>query len=415
MKIAAVILAAGHGKRMLSQLPKVLHPLARRPMILYSIESAAAVTTETPVVVIGHGAEVVRAAVGDRGRFAVQAEQLGTAHALQSARPLVEGQCDLVLVITADMPLIKTETMQQIIAAQRENSGPITMLTVEYDDPRGFGRVLRDPSGNVLAVVEEAQATPEQLEIRELNASVYCFRSDWLWPALEQIEKSPKGEYYLTDIVEVAARQGLPVRAIRSTDPDETIGINNRAYLAEAEAILRRRINRHWMDAGVTLVDPETTYIEPEVTIGQDTVIYPNTHLRGRTAIGSNCEIGPNVVLTDTKIGNSCTILVSVIEAAILEDEVRVGPFAHVAGGSHAGADSADARNLTIVIGTGAEIGSHTRLLAPVTVGAGAKTGAGAVVLEDVPPNSTVSGDTSHRPRTGRGAAPLSQQDKGER
>lgn len=415
MRISAVILAAGHGKRMVSQLPKVLHPLARRPMILYSIDSTAAVTTETPVVVIGHGAEAVRATVGDRGRFAVQVEQLGTAHALQTARPLLEGQTDLVLVVTADMPLITTETMQQIITAQRENSGPLTMLTVEYDDPRGFGRVLRGPDGHVVAVVEEAQATPEQLEVRELNASVYCFRADWLWPALEQIEKSPKGEYYLTDIVAVAARQRRVVQALKTADPAETIGINNRAYLAEAEAILRRRINQRWMDAGVTLVDPETTYIEPDVTIGQDTVIYPNTHLRGRTTLGSNCVIGPEVLLTDTKIGNSCTILVSVIENAILEDEVQVGPFAHVASGSVAGVGAANTDatvvpNPTIVIETGAQIGSHTRLLAPVTIGAGAKTRAGAVVQEDVPPNTTVSGDL-----LGKSAPPLSQQDKGER
>ena len=178
-----------------------------------------------------------------------------------------QDETDLVLVVTADMPLITPETMQRIITAQRANSGPLTMLTVEYDDPRGFGRVLRGPDGHVLAVVEEAQATPEQLEVRELNASVYCFRADWLWPALAQIEKSPKGEYYLTDIVAVAARQGLTVQALKSADPAETIGINNRAYLAEAEAILRRRINQRWMDAGVTLVDPETTYIEPEVTM----------------------------------------------------------------------------------------------------------------------------------------------------
>ncbi|HZW04537.1 MAG TPA: hypothetical protein VFF68_11465, partial [Anaerolineaceae bacterium] len=234
----------------------------------------------------------------------------------------------------------------------------------------------RGPDGNVLAVVEEAQATPEQKEIRELNASVYCFEAGWLWPALDQIEKSPKGEYYLTDIVAVAARAGLAVKALVAEDPAETIGINNRAYLAEAEAILRRRINNRWMDAGVTLVDPQTTYIEPAVTIGQDTVIYPNTHLRGQTVIGSDCAIGPNTILTDTRIGNACTITVSVLIEAIVEDEAQVGPFAYA--------------------GSGAQLAA----------GAGETSRAGAAARSEAPPDSTAVGGF---------AQPNAQQDKGER
>jgi bifunctional UDP-N-acetylglucosamine pyrophosphorylase/glucosamine-1-phosphate N-acetyltransferase len=327
MKITAVILAAGHGKRMHSRIPKVLHPLARRPMIHYSIENAAAASTETPVVVVGHGAEDVQAEVGDTARFAIQEQQLGTAHALMAAEPLLAGQTDLVLLVTADMPLVTVETMRRIVATQQANSGPVTLLTVTYADPRGFGRVLRAADGRVLRIVEEAQATEAELAVRELNASVYCFRADWLWPALKRIRLSPKGEYYLTDIVEVANADGQAVQALMTADPDETIGINTRAYLAEAEAILRRRINGYWMEHGVTLTDPNTITIEPGVQIGQDTIVYAGTHLRGGTVVGSDCQIGPNTVLTDVRVGNSCTIMASVLADISLPDATRLDPW----------------------------------------------------------------------------------------
>lgn len=327
MIVTGVILAAGHGKRMLSRLPKVLHPLAGRPMILYSIQAVAEATGRKPVVVVGHGADAVRATAGDRADFALQEQQLGTAHALAVTRPLLEGRTDLVLLATADMPLLTADTFARLIAEQKANDGPVTMLSLIAEDPHGFGRVVRGPGGEVLAIVEEAQATPEQLAIRELNASVYCFRADWLWPALERVEKSPKGEYYLTDLVGIAVGDGYTVRALVAEDPQEAIGINTRAYLAEAEEIMRNRINQRWMDAGVSLVDPRTTYIEPDVTIGKDTIIYPNTHLRGETRVGSDCRIGPNAVLNGALVGDGCTVLSAVVEDSVLEEGARVEPF----------------------------------------------------------------------------------------
>lgn len=429
MKLASIILAAGHGTRMHSSLPKVLHPLMGRPLVQYSIDAAHAVTGQKPVVIIGHAAEEIRQAIGDQAQFAVQQPQLGTAHAVQQAEELLRGAADLVLVTYADMPLLSEDTLRKMVELQQDHSGPLTMLTVIADDPRGFGRVVRDASGRVQAVVEEAQATPEQWLIKELNVGVYCFSASWLWQALKRIPLSPKGEYYLTEIVATAVGDGLSVQAVIAEDIEETIGINTRVHLAEAEASLRRRINERWMLAGVTLVDPQTTYIEPGVQIGQDTVIYPNTHLRGSTTIGRDCQIGPNSIIESTQVGDGCTILASVMEKAVLEDHVDIGPFAHLRKGAHLAegvhmgnfgevknsylgpgtkmghfsylGDATVGPDVNIGAGTitcnfdgkkkhpteigeGAFIGSDTMLVAPVKLGKGARTGAGAVVTKDI-------------------------------
>lgn len=318
MRITSIILAAGHGTRMKSDLPKVLHHLAGKPLVLHALDTAAKVSGEKPVVIIGHGADAVRHTVGDRARCVVQEPQLGTGHAVQQAETLLKGQTDLIVVSTADMPLLTADSLHQVVQAQMENPGPITMATIVAEDPRGFGRVVRGEKGEVLAIVEEAQSTPEQRAIKELNASVYCFRAEWLWNALQRVQLSPKGEYYLTDTVEIAVKDGLEVRAIILEDPLEAMGINTRVHLAEAEAVFRERINRAWMLAGVTLVDPATTYIESGVTIGMDTLLYPNTTLRGTTRIGSHCVIGPDVVIESSVVGNG----------------VQIQPFTHLQPGS---------------------------------------------------------------------------------
>jgi bifunctional UDP-N-acetylglucosamine pyrophosphorylase/glucosamine-1-phosphate N-acetyltransferase len=289
----------------------------------------------------------------------------------------------------------------------------------------------------VQAIVEEAEATAEQLAIQELNSGVYCFQAAWLWEALRRIPLSPKGEYYLTDLVGIAVSDGLSVQAISASDPNELIGINTRLHLAEAESILRQRINRDWMLAGVTLADPATSYIEAGVTIGQDTVIWPNTHLRGKTVIGANCTIGPNTIIADSQVGEQCKIIASVLEKAILEDHVEVGPFAHLRKGAHLargvhmgnfgevknsylGPDTkmghfsyigdatigedvnigagtitcnfdGERKNPTI-IGSNVFIGSDTMLVAPVKLGDRARTGAGSVVTKDVQPDTLVVG-----------------------
>ncbi len=437
MKITAVILAAGLGTRMRSRLPKVLHPVAGQPMIVHGLAAARAASTELPVVVIGHGAEAVREFLGGAARCVVQDPPLGTGDAVRQAQAILKDQTDLVLVTYADMPLLRAETLCRLVEAQKGNQGPVTMLTVVASDPRGFGRVVRGPDGRVQAVVEEAAASEAQLRIDELNVGAYCFSAAWLWEALSHLPLSKKGEYYLTDTVEMAAGAGLTVQALRTDDPAEVIGINTRVHLAEAEAALRSRINRTHMLAGVTLVDPTATYIEAGVVIGSDTVIWPNTYLRGRTTVGEGCTIGPNTLATDTSIGNDCRILASVLEEAVVEDHVEMGPFVrlrkgtHLCRGVHMGnfgevkdstlgpgtkmghfsyiGNATIGPNVNIGAGTitcnydgvhkhpteiGEDvfIGSDTMLVAPVKLGARSRTGAGAVVTRDVEADTLVVG-----------------------
>jgi bifunctional UDP-N-acetylglucosamine pyrophosphorylase/glucosamine-1-phosphate N-acetyltransferase len=438
MQTKAVVLAAGQGTRMRSEIPKVLHPLLGHPLAWYALEASRQATQTQPVMVIGHAGEAVRQAFGESADYVVQEPQLGTGHAVMQAESLLRGKADLVLVTYADMPLVTAETLSTLVRKQQAHAGPITMLTVVVDDPRGFGRVIRKTDGSVLAVIEEAQATPSQLSIRELNVGMYCFDADWLWEALKRIPLSAKGEYYLTDLVGIAGSDGLTVQAVTAEDPAEVIGINTRVHLAEATALLRQRINRAWMLAGVTLLDPATTYIEPEVTIGQDTVIWPNTYLHGKTVIGQACTLGPNTMIHDTQIGDRCGVLASVLEHAVLEDDVNMGPFgrlrkgAHLAKGVHMG-NFGEVKNSTLgpgtkmghfsyigdaqigpnvnigagtitcnygtdgkknptEIGEGAFIGSDTMLVAPVKIGAGAVTGSGSVVTKNVPPETLVVG-----------------------
>jgi bifunctional UDP-N-acetylglucosamine pyrophosphorylase/glucosamine-1-phosphate N-acetyltransferase len=437
MKVTAVLLAAGRGTRMKTLLAKVLHPVCGKPMLAYALEAACSASSEQPVVVVGKDSQAVCDFLGDSACCVVQDPPLGTGHAVKQAEACLHGKTDLVLVTYADMPLLRSETLANLVETQKKNPGPITMLTVIAADPRGFGRVVRNPAGEVQAIVEEAAATPEQLSIRELNAGAYCFSADWLWAALDQIPLSKKGEYYLTDTVGLAVKAGLPVQALVCNDLFEIIGINTRVHLAEAEAAMRMRINEAHMLAGVTIVDPAVTYIEAGVTIGQDTVIWPNTYLRGKTSIGDICTIGPNTIAQDTIIGKNCEILAAVLEKAVVEDDVSVGPFArlrkgaHLCKGVHMG-NFGEVKDSTLgpgtkmghfsyignasigpevnigagtitcnfdgvhknptEIGEGAFIGSDTMLVAPVKIGAHAKTGAGAVVTKDVEADTLVVG-----------------------
>jgi bifunctional UDP-N-acetylglucosamine pyrophosphorylase / glucosamine-1-phosphate N-acetyltransferase len=438
MKVTAVLLAAGQGTRMKSDLPKVLHPLCGKPMLWHVLEALKLAATEKPVVVVGHGAEAVQKYLGATADCVLQEPQLGTGHAAMQAEPLLKGKTDLVIVTYADMPLLRGETFQQLVETQRLNSGPLTLLTVIADDPRGFGRIVRRPDGTVQAVVEEYVATPEQQRIKELNVGAYCFRADWLWGALPRIEKNPKkGEYYLTDIVEIAVLDNLPVQAVVHDDFMETIGINTRVHLSEAEAALRMRINREHMLNGVSMMNPEVTYIDAGVKIGRDTLIMPNTFIHGTTEIGEENVIGPNAIIRDTKIGSRCKVLAAVMEGAVLEDDVDMGPFARLRKGAHlknhvhmgnfgevkdstlhegvkmghfsyignanVGANTnIGAGTITCnydgekkhptEIGEDAFIGSDTMLVAPVALGAGARTGAGAVVTKNVPEDTLVVG-----------------------
>jgi bifunctional UDP-N-acetylglucosamine pyrophosphorylase/glucosamine-1-phosphate N-acetyltransferase len=423
---------------MQSDVPKVLHSLCGKPMVWHVLQALKVATTETPVVIVGHGAQEVTNYLGDAAECALQESQLGTAHAAMQAEPILRGKTDLVLVTYADMPLLRGETFQRLVDTQRLNSGPFSLLTVIADDPRGFGRIVRTVDGTVEAIVEEYVATPEQREIKELNVGAYCFKADWLWDALHRIEKNPKkGEYYLTDIVELAVRDNLPVQAVVHDDFIETIGINTRVHLSEAEAALRTRINREHMLNGVSMMDPASTYIDAGVKIGRDSTIMPNTYIHGNTMIGEGNIIGPNAMIRDTTIGNGCKILASVLEGAILEDDVDMGPFARLRQGAHlkshvhmgnfgevkdstlhegvkmghfsyignatigartnigAGTITAnydgEKKNPT-EIGEDVFIGSDTMLVAPLKLGDGARTGAGAVVTKNVADDTLVVG-----------------------
>ncbi len=438
MKVTAVLLAAGQGTRMKSDLPKVLHPLCGKPMLWHVLEALKSATTEKPVVIVGHGAEMVTKYVGDSADCVLQEPQLGTGHAAMQAEALLKDKTDYVIVTYADMPLLRGETFQRLVETQRFNPGPLSLLTVVADDPRGFGRIVRNAGGTVEAIVEEYVATPEQREIKELNVGAYCFKADWLWEALHRIEKNPKkGEYYLTDIVEIAARDNLPVQAVLHDDFIETIGINSRVHLSEAEAAMRMQINREHMLNGVSMMDPASTYIDVAVTIGRETTIMPNTYIHGDTIIGEGNVIGPNTIIRDSRIGNRCKVLASVLEGAMLEDEVDIGPFARLRKGAHLkshvhmgnfgevkdstlhegvkmghfsyignanigtntniGAGTitcnydGEKKHLT-EIGEDVFIGSDTMLVAPLKLGDGARTGAGAVVTKDVPEDTLVVG-----------------------
>jgi bifunctional UDP-N-acetylglucosamine pyrophosphorylase/glucosamine-1-phosphate N-acetyltransferase len=437
MKVRAVILAAGQGTRMHSNLPKVLHPIMGVPMLRYTLEAAKQSTNEKPVIVIGHGGGLIQQTFANEAEFVIQEPQLGTGHAVLQAKHLLDRSSDMILVTYGDMPLLTSDSFTRIIENQKAQSGPITMLSTIADDPRGFGRVLRADDGSVSAIVEEAEATSEQLRIHELNTGVYCFSADWLWNALEHIPLSPKGEYYLTDLVKMAVSENLIVQALRLEDPREGIGINTRQHLAEVITIMRDRINQVWMLAGVTLIDPQRTYIEPGVKIGQDTTIWPDSYLFSGTVIGDACTLGPNAIIRGSQIGTGCNVECSIIEESLLDENVHVGPYAHLRSkthlemGVHVGnfgetknsrlgagtkmghfsyigdADIADNVNIgagTItcnfdgvnknktMIGAGAFIGSDTMLVAPLSIGEGACTGAGAVVTKDVPANTLAVG-----------------------
>jgi bifunctional UDP-N-acetylglucosamine pyrophosphorylase/glucosamine-1-phosphate N-acetyltransferase len=438
LNLTVIILAAGQGVRMKSDLPKVMHPLAGRPMVRFVLDAARALEPVRLVVVVGHGAEQVCQALGRDVLYVTQAKQLGTGHAVRQAEQAAAGQSQIVLVLYGDTPLIRPQTVRRLVDHHQAMGAAVTLLTFQPDDPTGYGRIVRDPeTGRVLALIEEKDATPEQRAIREANGGVLCFRDEWLWPNLAQVERRPGGEYYLTDLATMACEQGEPVAAFQVADPLEVIGLDNRLKLAQAESEMRRRINERWMLAGVTLVHPEMTYIEAGVEIGADTVVWPSTFLQGQTRIGRSCFIGPGTVIRDSTIGDGCRVELSVVVEAVVEDGGDVGPFGHLRKGAHLGAGVhvgnfgeiknsylapgvkmghfgylGDAevgaganigagtitcnydgqRKHRTVIGTGAFIGSDTMLVAPVRVGDGATTGAGSVVTRDVPAGSVAFG-----------------------
>ncbi|MBR8659884.1 bifunctional UDP-N-acetylglucosamine diphosphorylase/glucosamine-1-phosphate N-acetyltransferase GlmU [Brevibacillus sp. NL20B1] len=430
-KIHAVVLAAGQGTRMKSKLYKVLHPVCGKPMVQHVVDTLASMRVEDVIVVVGHGADAVRSRLGDRVTYALQKEQLGTAHAVQQAVPFLQAKEGTTFILYGDVPLLSEETLTALLRYHEEQQAAATVLTAVVPDPTGYGRIVRSETGEVQAIVEHKDATPEERAIREINTGIYCFDNQKLLKALAQVKNdNAQGEYYVTDCIGILREAGEKVAAFEAVDPDETMGVNDRSQLAEAEAYMRKRIAVRHMKNGVTIVDPASTYIEADVVIGADTVIQPGTYLRAGTTIGADCVIGPQADLSNVQVADRVTISYSVMVDARVEADSTVGPFAYVRPGTEIGpsvkiGDFVELKNAKIGKGTkvphlsyvgdaeigegvnigcgtitvnydgavkhktvvmdGSFIGCNTNLVAPVTVGQQAYVAAGSTITQDVP------------------------------
>lgn len=307
--LTAVILAAGKGTRMKSKLPKVLHKVGGHPMLEHVMDAAEAAGCRDNVVVIGHGAELVRELVGDRARIALQAEQLGTGHAVLQAADTLKDFTGTVMILCGDTPLLEAEELEKFYAEHVKSGAAATVMSALMEDPFGYGRILRDANGDVAGIVEQKDASEEQKQIKEINTGNYCVEAPLLFEVLRTLgNDNAQGEYYLTDVLAKLRAMGKKVGGVITADSEMIMGVNSRRQLAEAESVMRRRIAERHMDDGVTIMDPASTFIEKSVKIAPDTVIYPNTWLQGATVIGEDCEIGPNVRLENVKVADGCRV-----------------------------------------------------------------------------------------------------------
>ncbi len=335
MSLAVVILAAGQGTRMNSKIQKILHAVGGKPMVQHAFEAASAIVDLPPVIVVGPNEDGVHKLLGNQAIYVVQPQQLGTGHATQMAASVLRDGADQVLVTYGDMPLLRASTMRRLADSQRSAGAAIAMLSVMGDMDSTFGRVMRDEHGRVIEIVEVAEARKrpnanEILACRELNAGVYCFDGAWLWQNLERLplRQARSGqEFYLTDTIGLAVDQGREVVALPIDDADECLGAGTRRELALVEKAFRKRANRYWLDNGVTLIDPDTTYIDQGVSIGQDTIIWPNTYIQGNSTIGEACVVGPNTIIREARLGNNCLVEQAVVEHVTLPEGSHVEPF----------------------------------------------------------------------------------------
>ena len=305
--LTAVILAAGKGTRMKSKLPKVLHKVGGHPMLEHVMDAAEAAGCRDNVVVIGHGAELVRELVGSRARIALQAEQLGTGHAVLQAADTLKDFTGTVMILCGDTPLLEAEELKKFYAEHVKSGAAATVMSAMMEDPFGYGRILRDANGDVAGIVEQKDASEEQKLIKEINTGNYCVEAPLLFEVLRTLgNNNAQGEYYLTDVLAKLRAMGKKVGGVVTADSEMIMGVNSRRQLAEAESVMRRRILEKLMDEGVTVMDPTSTFIEKSVKIAPDTTIYPYTWLQGETVIGEDCEIGPNVRLENVKVADGC-------------------------------------------------------------------------------------------------------------
>ncbi|MDO9493291.1 bifunctional UDP-N-acetylglucosamine diphosphorylase/glucosamine-1-phosphate N-acetyltransferase GlmU [Acetobacterium sp.] len=429
-----IILAAGEGSRMRSQKPKVLHQVCGENILNYVIAVSEASGISEIGVIVGFQAEQVKESLSPQIATYFQPEQLGTGHAVLQALPFFEALQGNLIVLVGDAPLIRPETLTGLIMAHETGGYAATVLTAEFEEPTGYGRMIKNRSGELLKIVEEKDAAAAEKQIKEINSGMYCFDAQALILALAELKTdNVQGEYYLTDVIEILRKMGKTAGTYVTPDPEDIQAINSRVQLAEAEAVMRKRINHKMMDAGVTIIDPATTYVGARVAVGQDTILYPGVILEGATAIGKDCVIGANSRLVDTKIGNNVTIQSSTILESSVDDYTNVGPYAYIRPGSQIGkhckvgdfvevknstmGDGAKASHLTYIgdgdvgenvnLGCGtvfvnydgkkkyrtiveknAFVGCNTNLIAPVTVKEGAYIAAGSTITDDVPEDS---------------------------
>ncbi|PLY01626.1 MAG: bifunctional UDP-N-acetylglucosamine diphosphorylase/glucosamine-1-phosphate N-acetyltransferase GlmU [Desulfuromonas sp.] len=442
--LAAVILAAGKGTRMKSTLPKVMHPLCGEPMLYYPLEAARQADFRQLKVVVGHGADVVRERFSSPDlTWVVQSDQLGTGHALMCAADSLRGYSGPLLLLCGDVPLLKTETIEHLRDFHAREKAVVTVLTAQMPNPHGYGRIIRDGE-QVMGIVEERDATDLQREITEINTGTYMFDAAFVLSALRGLNKNnAQGEYYLTDVVAAAVAAGKTTRALCVADPTEVMGVNDRCQLAEAEVLMRWKINSDLMYAGISMTDPTTVYIDNGVELGVDTQLHPNVHLRGKTSIGKNCIIETGVVVVDSQIGDGVHLKAgSAIEESQVGPACKIGPMAHLrpgtvlSGNNKIGnyvetkkavfGEGSQASHLTYVgdaevgrnvnFGCGAItcnydgvnkyktiieddvfIGSDTQFVAPVTIGRNSLIAAGSTITKDVPANALALSRSNQR------------------
>jgi bifunctional UDP-N-acetylglucosamine pyrophosphorylase/glucosamine-1-phosphate N-acetyltransferase len=416
----AIILAAGHGKRMRSDKAKVLHEVCGQPMIRYVVDAVREAGAKTIVVVVGYGADQVRAALDDESDilFATQDRQLGTGDAVRACRPLLGDFRGPALVLVGDEPLIRPEPLADLLARREAEDAACLLGTAIVPDPTGFGRILRDGAGRFLRIVEERDCSPEERAIREVNPSCYAFELPGLWDALERLDTgNAQGEYYLTDAPDLLQSMGRKVVALPCLEPDDILGVNTRQHLAQAHALLQSRIQNRLMDEGVSIIDPRNTYVDGRARVGRDSVIYPFSVITGRVEVGEGCRVGPfahlreGTILGDgAEVGAFVEVNRSHLESGAMArhlaylGDAHLGPMVNVgAGVITANFDGRDKH--PTAIGAHAFLGSGSILVAPVSVGEGAVVGAGAVVTRnhDVPAGQTVVGVPArpHHPRGG--------------
>ncbi|KAF1295221.1 UDP-N-acetylglucosamine diphosphorylase/glucosamine-1-phosphate N-acetyltransferase [Enterococcus sp. JM4C] len=380
----AIILAAGKGTRMKSKLYKVLHPVAGKPMVEHIINRVVETQPTEIITIVGHGAEMVKEQLGERSQYALQAEQLGTGHAVLQAEPFLKGKKGTTLVISGDTPLLTTETLNNLFEYHQGKKASATILTAHAEDPTGYGRILRDHVGIVKKIVEQKDASIEEARVQEINTGTYCFDNEALFEALSKVgTNNVQGEYYLTDIIEILKNQGQTVAAYQTESFEESLGVNDRVALANANKSMRERINTMHMMNGVSFIDPASTYIDEGVKIGADTIIEAGVHIKGTTVIGEDCFIGANSQIVDSTIENNVKIYSSSIEESFVKDHADIGPYAHlrpkaeIGEGAHIG-NFVEIKNATI--GEKTKVG-HLTYVGDATLGKEINVGCGVVFV----------------------------------